>query len=195
MAQRLNLLFQNAPRQYLERTVLFTDELSTPESLALLRHRTLHHLDLQPLKERSTVRVLRGLHEYQDMPLTSYFALPGTTTLIPKNDGPARFVLFPDFTRCRLLVHADGDDWLKLSVEEGLAGSLPAAENAPGSRYLDSFGYWDYTYGELVGRIRGTAVLVKEAGEPWTIFLQQIVGTPGFEVVRILFSRALRSPQ
>ena len=192
MAQRLNLLFQNAPRQYLERTVLFTDELSTPESSALMRHRTMHHLDLQPIKERSTARVLNGLHQYQDLPLTCYFALPGTTTLVPKNDGPARFVLFPDFTRCRLLVQVDGNDWLKLHVEEGLAGSVPPAEKASGSPYLDSFGYWDYSYGDLVGRIRGTLVLVKEPGQSWTIFMQQIVGTPGFEVVRTLFTRPLR---
>jgi hypothetical protein len=40
---------------------------------------------------------------------------------------------------------------------------------------MDSFAYWDYTRGELVGRIRATAVIVKEEGEPWTVMMQQIV--------------------
>jgi hypothetical protein len=68
---------------------------------------------------------------------------------------------------------------------------MPPAELENDSPYLDSFAYWDYTKGNLVGRIRATAVLVKEQHQPWTMLMQQIVGTPGHEVVRSVFSRAL----
>ena len=191
MSARLNLLFQTAPQQFLEKTVLFTDELTSPESMALMRNRIAHHLDLQPLKECATTRVLSGLHLYSDAPLTSYFVPPGGSIPIPKNDPPYRFVFFPEFTSSRLLLRAD-EDWLRLQCEQDLAGPIPAPESQPDSPYLDSFAYWDYTTGHLVGRIRATALLIKQPEKPWTMFMQQIVGTPGFEVVRSLLSRALR---
>jgi hypothetical protein len=192
MASRLNLLFQAAPRQYLERTVLFTHELTRPDALAAMRHRLTHHIDLQPMGTRSSAQVLAALHLYTDTPLTSYFAVPGTSVLIPRNDSPFRFVFLPEFSRCRLLLRAEGDDWLKLQVEEGLAGRMPPAEAQKDSPYLDSFAYWDHTTGHLVGRIGATAVLVKEPNQPWTVFMQQIAGNPGQEVVGNLFSRPLR---
>lgn len=192
MATRLNLRFQAAPRQFLEKTVLLTDELTVPETAALMRNRIAHHIDLQPLKERAMARVLAGLHLYSDTPLTSYFVPGGGFALIPKNDPPYKFVFFPEFSRCRLLLRREGHDWLRIECEEGLAGPMPAPESQPDSPYLDSFAYWDYTNGPLVGRICATAVLCKERDQPWTIFMQQIVGTPGFEVVRLLFSRPLR---
>src|SRR5215472_13112123 len=104
MASRLNLRFRSAPRQFLERTVLFTDELSSPSSLSLTRDKIAHHLDLQPLGERATARILTGLHEYSDAPLTSYFVRPGVPILIPKADPPYRFVFFPEFNDCRILL-------------------------------------------------------------------------------------------
>lgn len=192
MASRLNLLFQTAPRQFLEKTVLFTDELGTAESLALTRNRIAHHIDLTPLNVRAIARVLTGLHLYSDTPLTSYFVQPGSSALIAKKDPPYRFAFLSEFTCCRLLVRTDGDDWLRLQVEEGLAGSMPAPESQPESPYIDSFAYWDYTAGHLVGHIRATAVLVKEQDRPWTVYMQQIVGTAGHEVVRKLFSKTLR---
>lgn len=192
MASRLNLLFQAAPRQYLERTVLFTHNLTSPETLAIMRHRLTHHIDLQPVGIRSSVQVLTALHQYTDTPLVSYSVLPGTSVLIPRGDSPFRFVFLPEFSRCRLLVRAEGDDWLKLQVEEGLAGRMPPAEAAKDSPYVDSFAYWDYTTGHLVGRISATTVLVKESGQPWTVFMQQITGNAGQEVVGNLFSRPLR---
>ena len=192
MASRLNLLFQTAPKQFLERTVLFTDELRTPENLALLRNRIANHIDIQPVNQQATAQVLANLHLYSDMPLTSYFVAPGSVAMIPKEDPPYRFVFFPEFANCRMLVSSEGEDWLRIQCEEGLSGRVPAAESQTESRYLDSFAYWDYTTGPLVGRIRATAVLVKEPGQPWTAFMQQIVGTPGHEVVRSLFSRALK---
>jgi hypothetical protein len=185
MAERLNQLFQTAPDHYLERTVLLTDGLGTPESLEMIRSKGAHHVDLHSLKQRSYARLLTGLHHYRDMPLTSYIVIPGTPTLI-------RFVFCPEFACCRLLIQTEGTDWLKLSVEGGLAGPVSPPEDAPDSVYLDSFAYWDYTQGHLVGNIRATAVLVKDAGQPWTVLMQQIVGTAGFEVVRSLFSRPLR---
>lgn len=192
MASRLNLLFQTAPRTFLERIVLFTDELSSPASLSLTRNRIAHHLDIQPVNDRTTVRVLSGLHQYSDAPLTSYFAQPGISIAIPKDNPPYRFVFFPEFNDCRVLVRADGEGWLRIECEQNVTGRVPASEADPGSPYLDSFAYWDHTSGDLVGRIRATAVLVKEQNQPWTIFMQQIVGTPGFEVVRRVEARPLR---
>ncbi|HEY3939074.1 MAG TPA: hypothetical protein VGL97_16705 [Bryobacteraceae bacterium] len=187
MASRLNLLFQTAPRQYLEKTVLFTDELIPTD------HRIAHNIDIQPLKERSTARLLPALHLYSDAHLVSYFVPPGGSILIPKHDPPQRFVFLPEFTCSRLLLKAEGENWLRLYCEQGFVGPVLA----PGSQYVDSFSYWDHTYsdqisGHLVGVIRATAVLVKEQDQPWTVLMQQIVGTAGFEVVRKTFSRALR---
>ena len=192
MASRLNLLFQAAPRQYLERTVLFTHELTTPDALARMRHRLTHHIDLQPVGIRSSAQVLAGLHLYSDAPLTSYFVVPGTSIFIPRQDSPFRFVFLPEFSRCRLLVRAEGDSWLKLQLEEGLAGRMPPAEAQPNSPYLDSFAYWDYATAHGGSRTGATAVLVKEPNQPWTVFMQQITGSGGQEVVGNLFSRPLR---
>ena len=192
MASRLNLLFRTAPKQFLEKQVLFTDELATPASLALMRDKLANHIDIQPLKHRCAARVLASLHLYDDLPLTSYFVAPERTILVPREHPPFAFVFFPEFTGCRLLIRPDGDDWLSLRCESGLTGRVPPIQAENGSHYIDSFAYWDYTTGDLVGRIRATAVLFKAQGEPWTMFMQQIVGTPGFEVVRSLFSRALR---
>jgi hypothetical protein len=91
-----------------------------------------------------------------------------------------------------LLVRPEEAAWLRIDCEQGLGGAMPAAESQKGSVFVDSFAYWDYTHGHLVGRIRATVVLVKERGEPWTVYMQQIVGTAGFEVVRALYSRTLR---
>jgi hypothetical protein len=192
MASRLNLLFQSAPKQFLERTVLFTDELTSPELASLLRHKHVHCIDIVPLDRRSKARVLLTVNEYTDTPLQSYFVPPAGFALVPKLDPPCRYVFLPEFVGCRLLVRPEESDWLHLECEIGLGGSVPAAEAQAGSRYVDSFAYWDYTHGHLVGRIRATAVLVKEPGEPWTVYMQQIVGTPGFEVVRELHWRKLR---
>jgi len=192
MAARLNLLFQNAPKQFLEHTVLFTDRLTTPEFSNLMRHRAVHHIDLEPMQTRCSARVLPTINAYSDMPLTSYFAPPAGSALIPKEDPPCRFVFFPEFVGCRLLVRREETDWLRIDCEPALGGSVPPAESQKDSVYVDSFAYWDHTRGHLVGRIRATTVLVKETGEPWTAYMQQIVGTPGFEVVRALYSRPLR---
>ncbi|HZS54822.1 MAG TPA: hypothetical protein VFA65_10495 [Bryobacteraceae bacterium] len=192
MASRLNLLFRTAPKQFLERTVLFTDRLASPESLAFMRNRMVQYVDLEPVQTRSSARVLPNVNAYTDTPLESYFAPPGGSALIPKEDPPCRFVFFPEFVGCRLLVRREEADWLRVDCEPGLGGTVPPAESQKGSVYVDSFAYWDHTHGHLVGRIRATAVLVKEPGEPWTVYMQQIVGTPGFEVVRALYSRALR---
>ncbi|HEX4231384.1 MAG TPA: hypothetical protein VHZ07_22125 [Bryobacteraceae bacterium] len=193
MASRLNIRFVSAPKQFLERTVLFSDGLLSPESTALTRNRLTQFFDFEPIKERAAVRVLAGQHLYSnDTHVTGYFVRPGSSTIVPKSDTPHPFVFLSEFTCCRLLVRKDGDDWLRLEMEENLVGRIPPAESGGDSRFIDSFAYWDYTGGDLVGRIRGTAVLVKEPGEPWTIYMQQIVGSTGFEQVRLLFSRQLR---
>ena len=192
MASRLNLLFQSAPKQFLQRTVLFTDQLSSPESAGLTRHKQVHCIDIEPVGIRSSARVLLNVNAYADSPLTSYFVPASGFALVPGENPAHNYVFLPEFVGCRLLVKPEQNDWLRLELEQGLAGRMPAPESARGSRYTDSFAYWDYTHGHLVGRIRATAVLVKEAGVPWTIYMQQIVGTPGFEVVRELHWRKLR---
>lgn len=192
MASRLNLLFSSAPRQFLERTVLFSDRLASPESVALMRHKQVHNIDIEPVQIRSSVRVLANVNAYTDTPLASYYVPAGGYALVPRDNPPHRFVFLPEFVGCRLMIKPEEADWLRLELEEGLVGSMPAPESQKDSKYVDSFAYWDYTRGHLVGRIRATAVLVKDPGEPWTIYMQQIVGTPGFEVVRELHSRKLR---
>src|ERR1700685_2304720 len=109
MASRLNLLFQTAPKQFLERTVLFTNELSSPESQVLTRHKQVHHIDLEPVLTRSSARVLPNINSYSDTPLTSYFVPGSGFALIPKEDPPFKFVFFPEFVGCRLLVRREED--------------------------------------------------------------------------------------
>ena len=190
MASRLNHLFQNAPQQFLEHTVLFADGLTSPESTAQMRHRMTHCIDLEPTRHhlQARARVLAAQHLYQDTPLVSYFVALAGVTLIPREDPPHQFVFLPEFTRCRLLVSADGDNGLKLQLEQNLSGKMPPPDP---KRYLDAFAYWDHMEGELVGVIRGTAVLHKLAGQPWTITMQQIVGTAGHELVRQSTTREL----
>jgi len=192
MASRLNLLFQVSPRQFLEKTVLFTDGLAAPESLALMRNRIAHHIDLQPRNERVRAQVLSGLHLYADSPLTSYFVPPQGFALIQKENPPQRFVFFPEFSGSRILISPSGTECLRVGYESGLTGKLPAPEARADSPYTDSFSFWEHTTGHLVGKIRSTAILFKEPTQPWTVIMQQIVGTPGLEVVRSVFSRPLR---
>lgn len=192
MASRLNQLFQVSPKGYLERTVLFTNDLGSPESADLTSNQLVHHIDIEPVNTRSKARVLRSLHEYSDMPMISYFVPATGSALVPINNPPHRLVFLPEFTCSRLLVRKKGESWLELSCEQGLTGAMPPAERAPASPFVDSFGYWEHTSGHLVGHIRATAVLVKERDEPWTVVMQQIVGSAGFEVVRNTFSRPLR---
>lgn len=154
-----------------------------------MRNRLSHHLDIQPIQKRSTVRVLGGAHEYTDTPLITYFVAPGGFALIQREDPPHRFAFVPEFVGCRILVRPEGNDWLRVECEENLVGSVPPARYP----YSDSFAYWDQTKSEeLVGRIRATAVLVKETDRPWTVLMQQIVGPAGNEVVRQVFGKVLR---
>ena len=88
------------------------------------------------------------------------------------------------------MIGSDGPDLLRLQVEENLSGVVPPPDP---TKYLDYVAYWDHIHGELVGVIRGTAILHKQPGEPWMITMQQIVGSAGHEVVRQSFSRPLKS--
>jgi hypothetical protein len=137
MASRLNLLFQIAPRQFLERTVLFSDGLTSPESSVLLRHRIAHHIDLEPVQTRCSARVLPNINSYADAPLASYFVPPAGSVLIPREDPPCRFVFFPEFVGCRLLVRPEEAAWLRIDCEQGLGGAMPAAESQKGSVFVD----------------------------------------------------------
>jgi hypothetical protein len=194
MASRLNHLFQAAPQQFLERMVLFVDGLTAPESISQMRHKIAHCIDLEPTGQhlQARARVLTAQHLYQDTPLITYFVPSGGIALIAREDPPQRFVFLPEFTGCRLLISEEGPNSLRLQVEENLMGSVPPAESEPHSRYVDSFAYWDYTTGHLVGVVRGTAVLFKQPGEPWNITMQQIVGTQGHEIVRQSFTRPIK---
>jgi hypothetical protein len=194
VAARLNQLFQLAPQSYLERTVLFTDGLASRETAALTANRLLHHVDIDPVNTRSQARILPGLHSYSDMPMVSYFVPLTGFAMAPKDDPPHCLVFLPEFTCCRLLVREDGD-WLRLSLDHDLPSLLPPPENEIDSPFCDSINYWEFVTDDLVGRIRGTAVLIKEAAKPWRFVMQQIVGSPGAEVVRKTFSHDLRYSQ
>jgi len=194
MSSRLNQLFQVAPASYLERTVLFTDSLSSHETLALTANRLVHHVDIEPINTRSRVRVLTALHQYSDVPMVSYVVPLVGFALVPKSDPPHDLVFLPEFTCCRLLVRSDGD-WLRLSVDRDLHRMLPPPEAEADSPFCDSVNYWEFIAGDLVGSIRGTAVLAKEPDKQWRFLMQQIVGAAGHEVVRSTFSRDLRYPE
>ena len=144
MASRLNIRFVSAPKQFLERTVVFSDGLLSAESSALSRNRLTHFFDFEPLKERTMLRVLAGQHLYEnDTHVTGYFVKPGASTMVPRGDTPHPFVFLSEFTCCRLLVRKDGDDWLRLEMEDNLVGRVPAAESGSDSPYTDSLAYWD----------------------------------------------------
>jgi|GEM_PF-5437735 len=191
MASRLNHLFQIAPGAFLERIVLFMDGLNTPAATTRMRDKITHFIDLESAGRNARARVLAGHHLYQDAPMLSYFVPPTGFTLIPREDPPHQLVFLPEFTRCRLLISADGTDWLRLQLEENLNSKVPP----PDSKYLDSFAYWDQTGNDLIGVVRATAILVKQAGQPWTIIMQQIVGNAGHEVVRQTFTHKVNTPQ
>jgi hypothetical protein len=188
VSSRLNQLFQADPEAFLRRTVLFSDKLRSPESLVMTQNRIAHYIDIEPLGIRTTLRVLSSLQAYADMPLIGYFARPQHPVLLPKADSSSRFVFLPEFVSCRVLLRRDGS-LLRIEVEQDLMSRFPGPETLPDSPYLDSFAYWDYTTGHLVGRIRATAVLVKHPDRPWTAYMQQIVGVEGHEVVRSVFSK------
>jgi len=194
MASRLNQLFQAAPQSYLERTVLFTNDLGAFESQAIIANKLIHHVDLEPVNTRSRARLLPSLHQYSDMPMVSYVVPYAGVALVPKSGSPHTLVFLPEFTCCRLLVQ-DDESWLRLSLEHDLRGVLPPPEAERESRFCDSINYWEYVTDDLVGNVRGTAVLFKQPDRPWHFAMQQIVGATGAEVVRKVFSRDLRYPQ
>lgn len=163
--------------------------LSTPVAAVQMRNRLAHFIDFEPSGPHARARVFPAQHLYQDAPLLSYFVSPNEPILIPRDNPPHRFVFLPDFSRCRLLISASGKDYLRLHLEQNLSGRVPPPDPAV---YLDSFAYWDHITGHLVGVIRGTAVLIKEPGQPWTVVMQQIVGSAGHELVRKTFTHPLR---
>jgi len=197
MASRLNQLFQVAPQSYLERTVLFSNDLASFESRSIIANRLIHHVDIEPVNTRSRARLLTSLHQYAqcgDMPMVSYVVPYEGVALVPKEGSPHTLVFLPEFTCCRLLVQ-DDVSWLRLSLEHELTRMLPSPEEEADSRFCDSINYWEYVTDDLVGSVRGTAVLFKEPNRPWRFAMQQIVGPGGAEVVRKVFSRDLRYPQ
>jgi hypothetical protein len=197
VANRLNQLFQINPQTYLERTVLFSNGLLSPESQAIMANRLFHHVDIEPLNIRSRARLLPNLHQYfqlGDVPMVSYVVPTEGVALISKNDGQNDLVFIPEFTCCRLLVE-DDEGLLRLSVDRGLVAMSTPPEQEPDSRYCDSINYWEYVTDDLVGVIRGTAILFKSPDQPWRFAMQQIVGATGHEVVRTVFSRDLRYPR
>ena len=98
MALRLNHLFQTGPIQFLQRTVLFVDGLTSPESTQLMRNKIVHCIDLEPTGQhlQTRARVLPGQHLYQDAPLVSYFVPLAGMCVIPREDPPLNFVFLPE---------------------------------------------------------------------------------------------------
>lgn len=191
MAMRLNQLFQMAPDSYLERTVLFSDALGSPEASAITANCLLAHVDIEPVNTRSKARVLASIHQYLDTPMPSYLVPLTGSILVPVEQTPQRTVFMPEFSCSRLLVQRDGETWLRLSIEQGLHGLLPPPEKEAGSALCDSVNYWEFVTDDLVGRIRATAILFKEDDKPWRFIMQQIAGAPGAEVVRKTWTREL----
>ena len=194
MATRVNQLFLISPESYLHRTVLFSNDLATPESTMLMANKLLHHVDIEPVTNRSRVRLLSSIHEYSqhsDVPMISYVVPLEGVALVPKEGSPHTLVFIPEFTGCRLLVK-DDEQWLQLSLNRELVRMETPPETEPGSRYCDSINYWEFAEKGLVGNIRGTAVLFKQPDKPWRFAMQQIVGPAGAEVVRKVFARDLR---
>ena len=194
MSTRVNQLFLISPESYLHRTVLFSNDLATPESAALMANKLLHHVDIEPVTNRSRVRLFPSIHEYarhSDVPMISYVVPLEGVALVPKEGSPHTLVFIPEFTCSRLLVH-DDEQWLRLSLNRDLIRMQTPPETEPGSRYCDSVNYWEFVEKGLVGNIRGTAVLFKQPAKPWRFAMQQIVGPAGAEVVRKVFARDLR---
>ena len=78
MSTRVNQLFLISPESYLHRTVLFSNDLATPESSRLIANKLLHHVDIEPVTNRSRVRLFSNIHEYaphSDVPMISSCAL------------------------------------------------------------------------------------------------------------------------
>ena len=195
MASRLNHLFQIAPESYLQRTVLFSNELLSPESYQIMEGRTVHSVDIEQVNTRNTrLRLLSSFHQYADQPMFSYVVPVEGIVMAPKNDPPQRLVFIPEFTCCRLLVQ-DDQALLRFSVDRDLVKMTTPPEQELDSRFCDSINYWEFWTNDLVGNIRATAILYKELDKPWRFMMQQIVGPPGAEVVRKLFTRDLRYPQ
>jgi hypothetical protein len=196
MASRLNQLFQIAPDSFLERTVLFSHELASFESRSLMANKLVHHVDIDPIGTRSRVRLFPAIHQYfqhADVPMLSYVIPMEGFALVPKHEPPQKLVFLPEFTCCRLLVQ-DDEGLLRFSLDHDLKSILPPPEDEPDSRFCDSINYWEFVTSDLVGVIRGTAILFKELEQPWRFVMQQIVGPPGAEVIRQVFSRDLRYP-
>jgi hypothetical protein len=194
VASRLNQLFQIAPESYLQRTVLFSNELGSFESRALMANKLFHHVDIDPVNIRSRARLFPSIHQYfqnGDVPMLSYVVPGEGIAFVPKNDAPHNLVFLPEFTGCRLLIQ-DDNDLLRVSVERDLTCMLPPPETEAKSIFCDSINYWEFITDDLVGNVRGTAVIFKESGRPWRFAMQQIVGSAGGEVVRKVFSRDLR---
>ncbi len=196
MASRLNQLFQINPASYLERTVLLSNDLLSPESQDIMANRLIHHVDIEPVNTRSRARLLPNLHQYfqlSDVPMVSYVVPIEGTAQISKTDPQNDLVFIPEFTCCRLLVQ-DDEGLLRLSVDRGLLSMSPPPEQEH-SKYCDSINYFEYLTDDLVGSIRGTAVLFKQPDTRWRFAMQLIVGSAGHEVVHTVFSRDLRYPQ
>ncbi len=194
MATRLNQLFLISPESFLNRTVLFSNDLATPESFRLMANKLLHHVDIEPVTNRSRVRLLTGINEYSqhsDVPMLSYVVPMEGVALVPKEGSPHTLVFIPEFTCCRLLVQ-DDEQWLRFSLNRDMFRIETPPETEQGSRYCDSINYWEFVERGLVGNIRGTAILFKQPEKPWRFAMQQIVGPAGAEVVRKVFARDLR---
>ena len=170
----------------MERTVIFVNQLDSPK----MRGKITHYIDLEPTGRHVQARALEGIHQYKaDAPLVSYFVPGAQVALVKKDNPPHRFVFLPEFTNCRLTITADGTEYLRLQIEQGIHGAVPPPESHPNRQVLDCFSYWDYTKNDAIGVVRGTAVLFQQPGERWHVVMQQIVGIPGNELVRQIFMR------
>lgn len=192
MASRLNVLFRNAPRQFLERTVVFTEALYEPECQAPLRTRGINFYDLEPMGPHARLTVLAGLHLYQDATISGYFLPAGGAVYLPATDGPHQFAFLTSFLNARLWVAREGPELIRLFHDESGVGDLPRSMLAPTEAMSDGISFSTCVQTHLPGTLQATALLYKPPGEVWRLLVQQIVGVPERELVFRVVERPLR---
>ena len=191
MAARLNQLFRTAPRQYLERTVLFLSSLCEWEYQPLLRTRIVNFFDLDPVGIHSRMIVLSGLHCYTDTPLSGYFLPPGGTVTLPTADGPHVFLFVRDFLNSAIHLSREGDEVIRLYHEEGISRSSMEHGFSHAANISQSIPFYEMIDENSLTPLRASALFYKPQGRPWRLMVQQIAGPEGCEVVLALREKDL----
>jgi len=191
MASHLNLLLANSPLPFLERTVLVTEGLSEPSSARLLRTKAVNFFDLEPEGRKAKVRIFEGLHQYADTPISGYYLDASGTVVLPAGEAAYQFCFLRTFSNSRLYVTREGDALLRIYQEQQLGGGSASAV-ARTDNMLDEISWHECLQRDIVGPVRGNALLHKPRSGRWTLIIQQIVGVVGSELVHRVVQRPLQ---